>query len=693
MTSRKRATVQAPPDDRGHRRLEVLYDVMRRLAAVHETDEVLALIVNEATRLLGVEAAGLRLLEGDELVLKARTESAAAIMSRVRIKIGESLSGIAVARGEPVVVEDLAQDSRYDPAHKRAAMELGFHGFLGVPLRAHGAMIGALNVYTKNRRRFLADEISLLTAFADQASLAIEKDRLLSEAKERAERLRALARLNQIISSSLDAADVLGGIARAAAELMRAPAVGFWTADEAAQTLELRAFSNPRLGADFPARVLPFGRGGPGWVAVHRRALDIPDVAADDREVAGEWFAAHGLTSVYAVPILFQGTLLGVLGLFGDRPFRLGRDEQDLLESFEAQAAVAIRNARLFEEARVAHERLEHRTRDLDLLNRMGELLQACVTEEEAYSVFGGFIGQFFPQDPGAVFVTSASRNLVEAQGVWGGLSMEEAGVFKPDECWALRRGRMHVIDSPSSGLACKHLPSPPPAAYLCIPLMAQGEALGVLYLGTPSANGPGASAWSEAKQRLAMTVADQLGLAVANLKLRQTLRNQSIRDPLTTLFNRRYMEETLERELRRGERNRGSLGVIMLDLDHFKQFNDTFGHAAGDLLLRDLGPLLRANVRAEDVACRYGGEEFVLILPEASLESTRLRAEHVREAAKRLSVSYRGQIIGNVTLSLGVAAFPEHGTDAETLLKTADTALYRAKSEGRDRVALAESP
>jgi diguanylate cyclase (GGDEF)-like protein len=196
----------------------------------------------------------------------------------------------------------------------------------------------------------------------------------------------------------------------------------------------------------------------------------------------------------------------------------------------------------------------------------------------------------------------------------------------------------------------------------------------------------------TETKQRLAVTAAGHIALALANLRLRETLRMQSIRDPLTGLFNRRYMEESLARELRRAARNQRKLGAIMLDLDHFKRFNDTFGHEAGDALLRELGGFLRTRTRREDIACRYGGEEFVVILPEASIEATRQRAERLREEFKHLNVQHRGRSLGAVTLSLGVAVFPEHASTVEDIMRSADRALYRAKAEGRDRVVLGES-
>jgi PAS domain S-box-containing protein len=206
--------------ERNRHRLEVLNDVSRRLAAVHDPEEVLAIIVNEAARLVGAEAAGLRLLEGDDLVVGARTESAAGVMARPRLKVGESLSGLVVASGEPIVVEDLAEDTRHDPAHKRVALEQSFRGFVGVPLRAHGRAVGTLNVFTKGARHFLPDEVALLSALADQASLAIEKARLLREAEEGRALLERLSHAAIAMQSSWGRDDRLAAFVRAARDVV-----------------------------------------------------------------------------------------------------------------------------------------------------------------------------------------------------------------------------------------------------------------------------------------------------------------------------------------------------------------------------------------------------------------------------------------------------------------------------------------
>jgi len=176
-----------------------------------------------------------------------------------------------------------------------------------------------------------------------------------------------------------------------------------------------------------------------------------------------------------------------------------------------------------------------------------------------------------------------------------------------------------------------------------------------------------------------------------ALLQSQALLLEQSVRDHLTGLFNRRYMEETLERELLRSARKQLSLGIIMLDVDDFKRFNDTWGHAAGDEVLRKLGDLLLRQVRGEDIACRYGGDEFIIVLPDATQEVTRQRAELIAAQASDFHLQVDGQSLGVATLSLGVALFPDHGHTSTTILRAADAALYRAKHEGRGRVAVAE--
>jgi diguanylate cyclase (GGDEF)-like protein/PAS domain S-box-containing protein len=364
----------------------------------------------------------------------------------------------------------------------------------------------------------------------------------------------------------------------------------------------------------------------------------------------------------------------------GGKAFAVQGIARDITKSKRIEAALQEANHKL--EAWVSE--LEQRTREMTMLNEMGDILRACLTTEEAYNVIVRVAQQIFPAKVGALYVIAPSRNLVEAVAVWGDPALAERA-FPPPECWALRRGRTHWIENSRSGLICRHIHHPAPDGYMCIPMMAQSEAIGVLHLMQPDN-----VRMTESKQRLAVTMSEHIAMALSNLRLHETLRSQSIRDPLTGLFNRRFMEESLELEIRRASRNQRPLGMIMIDLDHFKYFNDNFGHEAGDLLLKELGILLRGNIRGEDIACRYGGEEFTLILPEGTGAVTRQRAEFYKEAIQRLDVHYRGHPLGRVTASMGVAIFPDHGRTAKALIEAADKALYRSKSAGRDRVTLA---
>jgi diguanylate cyclase (GGDEF)-like protein len=242
-------------------------------------------------------------------------------------------------------------------------------------------------------------------------------------------------------------------------------------------------------------------------------------------------------------------------------------------------------------------------------------------------------------------------------------------------------------MESPLSDMLCNHVTetTPLPLPCSCIPMLAHGELLGVLHIrySVP----PGKETQIPDRKQLAITVAEQLALLLANLNLRETLRNQSIRDGLTGLFNRRYMEEAMTRELRRAERANRPLAVAILDLDHFKRFNDTFGHAAGDVALRAVSDVLKTKMRAGDIVCRYGGEEFVIIFIEMTLPNALSRMEGLRINIRQLEIEYLGTPLGQLTMSSGISAYPEYGNTPEALLKAADDALYRAKQSGRDRV------
>jgi len=244
----------------------------------------------------------------------------------------------------------------------------------------------------------------------------------------------------------------------------------------------------------------------------------------------------------------------------------------------------------------------------------------------------------------------------------------------------------LHEVVDPQAGLVCHHFIHPPQAGYLCLPLTVQGETIGILCL-IDIATRKGKHQLS-AKQ-LALTTGETIKLSLANLKLRDELREQAIHDMLTGLFNRRYLDETLPRELLLAQRRNAPLSIVMLDIDGFKQFNDSFGHAPGDALLRRFGRVLREHLRKSDISCRYGGDEFVLVMPDSSIADTQERMEQIRRFLKGLQIHHGEQVLGMITLSAGIAQTPEHGATASELLRAADEAMYTAKQSGGDRVVI----
>lgn len=352
-------------------------------------------------------------------------------------------------------------------------------------------------------------------------------------------------------------------------------------------------------------------------------------------------------------------------------------------EIAEMEQAIAV-----FRDGLVERSRLN---REAKLLSELNDWLQSCNSLQELYDMVGEFLARLLPGCAGSLYVYANSRDVLEGTKAWNNGKL--APTMHPEDCWGLRRGSAYTFGQREIDFPCGHVGADNPGTYCCIPILAHGETIGLLHLGFSGhrheSNDEASAADVIEQRRLGLVCAEQISLAIANVKLRDQLRDQSIRDPLTGLFNRRYMLETCRREFSRAQRNRQSVSVLSIDVDHFKKFNDNHGHDAGDIVLREVGKCLEAVFRNEDVACRFGGEEFVVILPGAPIEIAVKRAEELREKIEALSVRYLESNLPRITISVGVAAFPAAGDTPEGVLKAADEALYRAKGGGRNRVEL----
>ena len=355
---------------------------------------------------------------------------------------------------------------------------------------------------------------------------------------------------------------------------------------------------------------------------------------------------------------------------------------RDVRRRQKTERQISLTNAQLESTVAVMKQRAGEST----LLMSAREEMQLCTSAEQAHEATVRYCQQLVPSVRTALLMINNSRQMVEIT-TTSENDLKILDGFPLDACCGLRSGRLRWRKSGHSEVHCGHFLGVPPENYLCIPLAAHGDTIGVLYIECPSL-----LATAEVKSHLESLeeLVEMASMSIASLNLRSRLEHQSIRDGLTNLFNRHFMEISLDREVRRAARNQAELAILMLDVDHFKKFNDSYGHEAGDCILRDVAEIFRQEVRAEDIICRYGGEEFVIILPETSDAEAVERAESIRQCVSQMRVRFRGEALREVTLSIGVAIYPQSGATLEEMLRAADRALYTAKHEGRNRVILA---
>ena len=323
--------------------------------------------------------------------------------------------------------------------------------------------------------------------------------------------------------------------------------------------------------------------------------------------------------------------------------------------------------------------------RNVRLLGELNEWLQSSRSLDELFKMVGRFMSHILPNSEGSAYVYSSSRDVLVGSASWNG--GHHCDHIRAEDCWGLRRGRTYTFGSAEVDFPCSHSESQDDRPSFCFPVLAHGETVGLLHLKAKD-NVPLEE--FRASQRLAQMCAEQISLAIANVQMRDQLHDRSIRDPLTGLYNRRHLTETLRRQLEQAHREERPLSILSIDVDHFKRFNDTHGHDAGDMVLRAVASVFEQVCEGDETACRMGGEEFMLLLPDLGLPAAALRAEALRGAVERINVRYGEKSLPRITISVGVAVHPEDGTMPQQLMKAADDALYDAKGRGRNRVAIA---
>ena len=379
------------------------------------------------------------------------------------------------------------------------------------------------------------------------------------------------------------------------------------------------------------------------------------------------------------------------------RPARNGR----YLETLVDVTAVRLASQDLVV-ARKAAEAAESRTRDIletertrqseaNLLGQLDEWLQSCKSLKELFAIVTRFMPKLLPGSKGELYVYSNSRDALDGMCKWNTVDLHES--ISADSCWALRRGRSYEYEEGGLCVECEHVSAHRHEVsvpeYICIPIIAHGDTVGLLHIRFDRLAADSAHMTQSAQ--FAIRCGEHISMAITNVKLRDELHEQSVRDPLTGLFNRRYLVEALRREISAGERRGTGFGLVSFDIDHFKTFNDNNGHDAGDVVLRTFGARIVDCLGDRDVACRLGGEEFAILMPDADLDAAFALGQRLRETTALMTVRYGEAILPKITISAGVTAYPEGGTRPQTLMQLVDKALYAAKESGRDCIVRAD--
>lgn len=338
----------------------------------------------------------------------------------------------------------------------------------------------------------------------------------------------------------------------------------------------------------------------------------------------------------------------------------------------------------------VTNNKLEHQANEISIVNEMNNLLVSSDTISESMQILSSYLKVLLPFCAGVIYLMKSSANYLESIAEWGD-PVVHGKIFSPSQCWALRQGKIHEFLNNGMSIACEHTQeSNTSPAYICIPLLAQNEIIGVLYLEfTHNANERASDIKKLAKKNrlLIQNLADQASLSISNIKLHDVMKTRSTRDSLTNLYNRSYLTDTLDRDIQRAKKKHVSLAIVMMDLDLFKNVNDTYGHEAGDVLLKSISALLINEIHESDIVCRYGGEEFLIVFYDVTLDDTLARIEKIRILISELKFTFNGAKY-SPSASFGIAMYPDHGDeDSEKLIKSADEALYQSKHEGRNKV------
>lgn len=672
-------------------RLRRLYELGATLSG--EPDEVFDRMATIVAETFGVRAAAVERLDGDKLVVLSLYLDGRLSRGAVFPLRGTPCERVRTRR--EACWFGRAQEEFPDDAFLR---EHGLHAYVGVPvLDREQEVAGVVAAMHGRGVEFSEADAGLLRVFGQRAGLELERlhdaeerERLFGESARRVAELTALQEVGAAVAAELEPGSVLRIVAEKTCLLTGAETASVSLLSRDGQT-RTHVACYGRTAGELLGRALPAREGLHGWVIQNNEPLHIADVPADPRasSLGKQHFARR---SAIVAPLQVKGRVIGCLSAF-DKEGALGftADDLRLLAIFAGQAAVAIHNARLYHSVQQNLARLESLqsmtrriTTDLKLEELLSDLARAAAQAVETGHSWIGLVG------PGETVLRPVA---------WHGIDDEYLAALRvsTDEGdpagrgpggIAMRTGRACMVRD------CLNDPAFAPwreaaavkrgwRTLLAVPLVFEAQTLGMIAVFSEKVD-----AYAEEDVRLLETLAAQAAIAIQNARLYEEVHRLAITDPLTGLHNRRFFDELLDLEIHRAKRYAENLSLIFADLDHFKRYNDLYGHSAGDGVLRQLAEVIRRAVRQSDVPCRWGGEEFAVLLPQTSKMEALLLGERLRRDIENRPFLLPGQGEGtHVTVTLGVATYPDDALGGADLVGAADAALLQGKTTGRNRV------
>jgi diguanylate cyclase (GGDEF)-like protein/putative nucleotidyltransferase with HDIG domain len=645
---------------------KVLFQALDRvLSVVRLPAGVLLLRSGEPPMSTSIVARGL----GDEFFAAAKDDT----LHRYLVALVARLGGLVVLRELPR--RDTWGTLEREPLFRRLRellLQQGLRNVLGISLQAKERVFGVLLLGTDGKRRFASAELRLLLAFSHQIAMAIENSYLIQQTARRSEEMNLLNEIGRAFSSTLDR-DAL--CEKIFVEMRRLFDVNnFWVAlyDQQADRIsyELEVVDGVRQ----PKRAHRAAAGLAEDMIRSRQPLLIREALDSETRRLGLRDASPA-GCFCGVPLIFSGRAIGALAMYSPEERAFDEGHLELMRVLASEVSIAVENARLF-----AQE--QERSQQLALLNNISrhaittlnleEMLTRIMEELEPvlrYHHVGVGILDYEAKHIVVRAEAGRRRSLGKQIPIGEGMLGQVARTGEPAMVrQAGTSGLKPVLPDSVSGLA--------------LPIVYAEQLLGVFYVETAVLH-----EFSEPERLLLRTLADLLAGALHNALMFQRAQEQAITDGLTGVKTHRYLMEALSAEWKRATRVGRSFSVVLMDLDRFKAVNDLHGHLAGDTVLRRVGRLLEENCRRSDVVARYGGDEFVILMPETGLEQ-----------ALQLAHKLRGWIVSdpvlrekNITASFGIAVFPVHGTTPQELLRLADAAMYLSKNQGGNATSTAD--